>query len=242
MNKKKVIILVIVFALVLALGIGGYFLLFKNEKNEDALRFKTEYESLNDTVRESDGEKYNNVSIDENNPIKYVTVDEAIKLLDSKKAIIYVGANWCPWCRNSLEPMLDVASKLGIKTIYYLELDDDKSNYEIKDGEVKQINKGSESYYELLDKLNDYLRDYELTDSEGKTYSTNEKRIYMPFFITVKNGGIVDAKGISRELEEGQNKYSEMTEKQYNDLYDNFYETFGKLYKAGTCGSEEECN
>ncbi len=242
MNKKRVIICLIVVALILVFGIGGYFLLFKKEENKDALRFKNEYEALNDTIRESDGEKYNNVSIDKNNPIKYVTVEEAIKLLDSKKAIIYVGANWCPWCRNMLKPMLDVAEKLDIETIYYLELDDDKSNYEIQDGEVKQINKGSESYYELLDKLNDYLRDYELTDSDGKTYSVGEKRIYFPYFITIKNGGIVDAKEISRELEEGQNKYAEMTEKQYNDLYDNFYETFGKLYKAGTCAPKEECN
>ena len=242
MNKKK-IILIIGVVLVLGLSIGGYFLLVHKEQNKDALRFKREYESLNDTIRDSDGEKYNNVSIAKNNPIKYVSVDDAIKLLDSKKAIIYVGANWCPWCRNMLEPMLDVAKKLNIKTIYYLELDDDKSNYEIQNNELKQINKGSKSYYELLDKLKDYLRDYELTDSDGKIYSTGEKRIYMPFFITIKNGGIVDAKGISRTLEEGQTKYSEMTEKQYNDLYNSFYETFSKIYvSSSTCSVDEECN
>lgn len=214
-----------------------------DEKISDALKFKKENESLNDTIRDSDGASYNNVNIDEDNPMKYATVDETIKLLDSKKAIIYVGANWCPWCRNMLEPMLDVAKKLDIDTIYYLKLDDDKSNYEIQDGELKQINKGSESYYELLDKLKDYLRDYELTDSNGKTYSTGEKRIYMPFFITIKNGDVVDAKGISRTLEEGQTKYSEMTEKQYDDLYNDFYETFSKIYSSGdTCSDNEECN
>ncbi len=232
MNKKKIVLLIIVIVLVLGLGIGGYFLLVHKEQNKDALKFKTEYESLNDTIRESDGAKYNNVSIDKNNPIKYVTVEEAVKLLDSKKAIIYVGANWCPWCRNMIDPMLDVAKKLKIKTIYYLELDDDKSNYEIQNDELKQVNKGSKSYYELLEKLKDYLSDYELTDSNGKTYSTGEKRIYMPFFITIKNGGIVDAKGILRTLEEGQTKYSEMTEKQYNDLYNNFYKTFSKIYSS----------
>ncbi len=241
MNKKHLTFIIII-VLVLALCIGGYFLINKNQ-NEDALKFKNEYESLNDTIRESDGAKYNNVNIDENNPIKYVTVKETIKLLESKKAIIYVGASWCPWCRNMLEPMLDVAKKLNIETIYYLNLDDEKSNYEIQNNELKQINKGSESYYELLDKLKDYLRDYELTDSNGKTYSTGEKRIYMPFFITVKNSGIVEAKGISRTLEEGETKYSEMTEKQYKDLYDNFYDTFSKIYlTSGTCNKNEECN
>ena len=172
--------------------------------------------------------------------MKYVTVDEAIKLLDSKKAIIYVGANWCPWCRNMLEPMFDVAKKLKIDTIYYLTLDDDKSNYEIENNKLKQVNNGSKSYYELLDKLKDYLQDYTLTDDKGKTYETGEKRIYMPFFITVKNGGVVDAKGISRTLEKDQSKYSEMTQKQYDDLYDNFYQTFSKIYSSeGTCTNEE---
>lgn len=230
MKKKKLTFLILVIILVLGLGIGGYFLLFNQAKNKNALRFKNEYESLNNTIRESDGAKYNNVSIDKNNPIKYVTVDETIRLLDSKKAVIYVGANWCPWCRNMIDPMLDVASKLSIKTIYYLELDNDKSNYEIQNDELKQINKGSKSYYKLLEKLKDYLRDYDLTDSNGKIYSTGEKRIYMPFFITIKDNNIVEAKEISRELEDGQTKYSEMTEKQYNELYNEFYETFSKIY------------
>lgn len=240
MNKKIIIILIIVIVLVLGLVMGGYFLI---NQNKDALRFKREYESLNNTIRESDGEKYNNVSIPKDNPIKYVTVEEVIELLDSKKAIIYIGANWCPWCRNMLEPMLEVAKDLNIETIYYLNLDDDKSNYEIQNKELKQVNKGTKSYYELLDKLKDYLKDYELTDSEGNTYATGEKRIYIPFFITIKNGGIVDAKGISRTLEEGQTKYSEITENQYSDLYNSFYETFGKIYISGdTCSSKEECN
>ena len=140
MNKKKLTLLIIVIVLILVLGIGGYFVLVRKEQSKDALRFKTEYESLNNTIRESDKAKYNNVSIDKDNPIKYVTVEEALNLLESKKAIIYVGANWCPWCRNMIDPMLDVAKKLNIKTIYYLELDDDKSNYEIQNNELKQIN------------------------------------------------------------------------------------------------------
>ena len=238
--KKTIFSLLVIGLILLSLtGCGKE----KEENKIDAIKFKEEYESLNDMVRESDGAKYNNVSIDKNNPIKYVTVDETIKLLDSKKAIIYVGANWCPWCRNMIDPMLDVAKKLNIETIYYLELDDDKSNYEIQNNELKQINKGSKSYYELLDKLKDYLRDYELTDSDGKIYSTGEKRIYMPFFITIKNGGIVEAKEISRTLERGQTKYSEMTEKQYNDLYNDFYETFSKIYtSSNTCSVDEKCN
>ncbi len=240
MNRKKLTL--IIGVLVLVLGIGGYFLLFNKEQNKDALKFKTAYESLNDTIRKSDGALYNNVNISEDNPIKYISVDEAIDLLNSKKAIIYIGANWCPWCRDMLAPMFDVAKKLNIDTIYYLELDDDKSNYEIQNGELKKISNGSANYYKLLDELKEYLRDYELKDDKGNVYSTGEKRIYMPFFITIRNESIVEAKGISRTLEEGQTKYSEMTNAQYDSLYSEFLNTFGKLYSNNSCSLDEECN
>lgn len=77
--------------------------------NTDAIKFKEEYESLNNTVRESDGAEYNNISIDEKNPIKYVDTKEALKVLKEETAIIYVGANWCPWCRNAIPVLFDVA-------------------------------------------------------------------------------------------------------------------------------------
>ncbi len=242
MAKKKIYLTLTIVILVLIIT-GGYFLITNMKgKNNDALKFKDSYESLNNTVRKSDGATYNNVNIDKKNPIKYVSVDEALDLFDDKKAIIYIGANWCPWCRNMLLPMFDVAKKLDIDTIYYLELDDDKSNYEIQDGILQKVSNGSESYYKLLDKLKDYLRDYELKDNNGKTYSTGEKRIYMPFFITIRNGGIVDAKGISRTLEEGQTKYSDMTDKQYEELYNEFYKTFSKVYYPNACSLDDECN
>ncbi len=239
MSKKVIIGIVIVLALVLA-GVGIYFVAFRET---DAMKFKEEYESLNNTIRESDGEKYNNVDIPKKNPIKYVTISEALELFDDKKAIIYVGANWCPWCRNMLSPMFAVAEDLEIDKIYYLTLDDDKSNYEVKDGELKKISNGSDDYYKLLDTLKDYLEDYTLTDENNQEYPTGEKRIYMPFFITIRNGSIVEAKGISRTLEEGQNKYSEMTDNQYDTLYKEFYDTFGKIYSPdGSCPVDEECN
>lgn len=243
--KKKIVLIIVILLIILVLGIGVSFLLLKKDDrvDNDAIKFKKEYESLNNTVRESDKALYNNVNIASDNPIKYVSVEKAINLLNSEKAIIYIGANWCPWCRNMLAPMFDVAKELNIDTIYYLELDDDKSTYEIEDGKLKKVSNGSSSYYTLLDKLKDYLKDYELEDSEGNLYPTGEKRIYMPFFITVRNESIVEAKEISRTLEEGQTKYSDMTDNQYHDLYDEFYKTFSKIYSAdGSCSVEEKCN
>ena len=240
MKKKTIVILITIFIL---LGIITLFLINnKRYKNSDSIRFKNEYESLNNTIRASDGKTYNYVEIDYKNPIKYISVEESLSILESKKAIIYIGANWCPWCRNMLKAMFDVAKDLKIDTIYYLTLDDDKSNYEIKDGKLIKISDGSDAYYKLLDKLKEFLKDFELTEGKN-TYPTGEKRIYMPFFITVKNGSIIEAKGISRELEQGQNKYSENTEKQYQNLYSDFYDTFRKVYISNNvCNHEDTCN
>lgn len=240
MKKKTIVILIITFIL---LGIITLYLINNNKnKNSDSIKFKNEYESLNNTVRTSDGELYNYVEIDSKNPIKYISVEESLSILESKKAIIYVGANWCPWCRNMLNAMFDAAKDLNIDTIYYLTLDDDKSNFEIKDGKLIKISDGSDSYYKLLDKLKDYLKDFELTDNK-KTYPIGEKRIYMPFFITVKNGSIIEAKEISRKLEKEQNKYSENTKEQYENLYNNFYETFRKVYLSNNvCNHDDICN
>lgn len=94
MNKK-----IITGVILLVLIIGAFFgakVVMQNNINEDAIKFKKEYESLNNTARESDDADYNNVTVSEDNPIKYLTVKEAIEILKSDKAILYFGAGWCP--------------------------------------------------------------------------------------------------------------------------------------------------
>jgi uncharacterized protein YxeA len=61
--KKRNIILGIVLILLVLIIILSIFIY----KNYDGIKFKLEYESLNNTIREEDGEKYNNVSISINN-------------------------------------------------------------------------------------------------------------------------------------------------------------------------------
>ena len=180
-----------------------------NEEKPDNLKFKEEYESLNDS-------KEDLVFMDEDNPIKYVSISDTLELLKSDKAIIYVGANWCPHCRKLISPMFKAAKELGIDTIYYLNFDNEKSQFEIKDSEVEKTKEGSEDYYKLLKELDPYLKDYELTDSDGNKKTTGEKRIYMPTLITVKDGNILDAKTITA---------SESAEAS-NELYNICYEMF----------------
>ena len=179
MNKKDLIIKVGAGILALvAIAVGVFIFTDKKEKElTDAEKFKQEYESLNNTVREGTKNTYSAITIPKENPIKYVPVKETIDLLSSDDAIIYVGANWCPWCRGAIVPLIDVVNNYNIKNLYYLNLDDDKSLFEVQDKKLVETREGTKEYYELLEKLNKYLRDYTITEDKA-TYDTKEKRIY----------------------------------------------------------------
>lgn len=207
----------------------------------DARKFKEEYESLNDKVRESDGATYNNVTIPEDNPIVYVNCEEALEILESEKAILYVGAEWCPWCRNAIPVLLEVAKVYNVDKIYYLNLDDEKSNYEIKDKKLVQTNKGSEAYYKLLDKLKKHLKDYVLTEN-NKKYDTKEKRIYNPTVISIKNKEVVSTHTGTVDLDKDQTKYSSLTEKQKNELYKIYDNMFKTVFDDSEACSDDGCD
>lgn len=241
MSKKKIVLvgtLVILFIII----IFGVVLI---NKNDDALKFKKEYESLNDTIRENDGAKYNEVKISKNNPIKYISVKEALEILDKEEAIMYVGASWCPWCRNAVPVLFEVAELYKVDTIYYLELDDDKSMFEIKNNELVKTVNGTKEYYELLEKLSDRLEDYTLRDENGNTLNTNEKRIYMPYVIGVKSGRVVSDHTGTVTLNENQNSYSALTNEQKEELTKIYSALFESVYgetDGGTCDINDVCD
>lgn len=229
MLKKYKLLFILILGILL---VGGGFLYFKPETPRvDAKYFKEEYEQYNDTIRESDGAKYSSITIDENNPIKYVDTLTAIKILKSRKAIIYAGAGWCPWCRNAVISLLEVAKKYDIKTIYYLNLDNEKDEYIVKDTVLIRTKEGSEGYYKLLDKLSAHLPDYKIKDENGKEYDIKEKRIYLPTIFGIKNGEVVEKHTGTVKLNDKQTKYDPLTEEQRNELNNIYSNIFEKVYK-----------
>lgn len=236
MKKKNILILFLTIVLVASLIGGTVFLLTREKPSEDALKFKEEYESLNGTIRESDGAKYNEVKVSSVNPIVYVDAKRTLDVLEENQAIIYVGANWCPWCRNAVPVLFDVASKYGVDKIYYLNLDNEKSSFEVKDGKLEKTKDGSEAYYKLLEKLKDRLSDYTL-EKDGTKYETGEKRIYMPYVIGIRNGKVVEDHVGTVNLDDNQTKYDAMSEKQKNELKSKYEELFEAVYgkDTGSC-------
>ncbi len=235
MNKRKIIIGIIILILILIiLGIAYIY------KNYDGIKFKREYELLNNTIREDDGEKYNAVSINLNNPMKYISAKEAIKVINNENAIIYFGANWCPWCRNAVEVLIESAEKYNVDTIYYVDMDKLRNIWEVKNGKLLKVQNEGDGYYDLLKSLDEVLDNdtYKINDND-KEYDTKEKRIYMPFVIEVKNGNIVDFHTGTVDLKKKQSKYDKLTNSQKEELL-NIYDKFmDDLTTTGKCNDDK---
>ena len=108
---KKKIILIIVCILLL---ISALIVVFNPFNDSDSIRFKEEYESLNNDST------YNIVSIDDDNPIKYITYTEAIYLIKKESGIIFFGKSTDNNSRSLVNILFSVAKENAIDTIYYI--------------------------------------------------------------------------------------------------------------------------
>jgi len=217
--RKKVIV---GFFVILVCVLGGFFFwkfYHTDQELSDALRFKEDYEQLNGTIRQSDGALYNSVEIPSDNPIRYVSALEAVDIIQNQTGVIYLGANWCPWCRNAVEVLIEAAKDKGLDTIYYVDMDKLRNVWEVQDGKLVKTQQEQEGYYDLLKALDPILgeKTYSLT-SKGKTYDTKEKRIYMPLVVFLKDGKILDTHSSTVSLNSDQTKYSKLTEEQHDEL------------------------
>lgn len=186
----------------------------------DAVRFKEEYESINGEIREKDGKTIRSVTIPEDNPMVYKTAEELVEMIQNKETfVVYFGFKDCPWCRSMVSTMIEVANDLNISKVYYVDVKEIRDTLTIsEDGEVVISKEGTEAYKKLLDLLANVLDDYTLTDSNGKKMKTNEKRIYAPNVVAIKNGeAIKKEEGISSKQEDG---YAELTDEIKSEMYE----------------------
>ena len=231
MKNKKVLLFITIF-LCLIIVFVTYIKLTYN-KNSDSVKFKKEYESYNN--------KYIKLNINSNNRIKYSDYEEIFNIIEKGTGIIYLGEPDSNLCRNIVPVLFDVAKENNIKKIYYLNIkndmdyyivDDDTLVYDINDDGEEQ--KGTEDYFKLLEILDKYLLDY-IIELDGKTYNTDEKRIYTPTVIFVKDGRVV---GLHMStVSSHSNPDKKLSSKQYKELYE-IYEDYILDMTSETCGSD----
>ena len=252
MNKRRsaLICVIILFVLIGALIVYIFSELFNEseipevkEQNKNALKFKEDYESLNgETLGEN---KIRELSIPEDNPFIYKSAEDIVDMINNSETfIVYFGFNKCPWCRSVLPTMIESAKKKGIDKIYYVDVLDIRDTYELDDNhKAVKTKDGSEGYNKLIDLLSSVLDDYApLTYTKGKKtikVNINEKRIYAPNFVIVKNGKPIALEtGIS---ERQKNAYEEITDAMTCEMREKFNCFFDKFNSDnGTCSLEEQ--
>lgn len=143
--KKIIVIFLIIVSIVMV------YMIFIGEKENDNILFNKEY---------------SNVPID--NIYVYRTGEEIIKILNHGTGIVYLGFPECPWCREYVFYVNEVAKANGIDKIYYMNISNDRKN-------------NTETYKKIVSILFDYLQ----YDEEGN------KRIYVPALIVVNKGEII---------------------------------------------------
>ena len=222
--KKVFISLLVIVSILTVTGCA------KKEDNKSALLFKEEYEALNGVVNKA-GKEHRTLSISEENPYVKVTPEEIVKMIEEdKKFYLYVGDPLCPWCRSVLEKSIEVAKEYKIDKIYYIDIWDDEGNeilrdkYEIVDNELVKTVEGTDAYNKLLKAFDKLLRDYTITDSEGNTVETLEKRIYAPNYFYIKKGEAVKiATGKSEKLTDARAELTEEILKDQEELFEEFF-------------------
>ncbi len=174
----------------------------ESSSKSDAQKFKEEYEKINGG-KTSDNETYNELNIDENNPMVYISLEELVDIINTEnEAYVYISSSFCPYCRATVETLLNVVKDLNINKIYYY--DDTKQN-------------PSDQYDNMLEKLEE--KGVNFINKDG------QRKWGVPLILKAKNGQVIsETRGTSYQLNEGQSKYDSLTEEQKKQVYDRYYE------------------
>lgn len=209
--------------------------------NTDALKFKKEYESLNGKKVETSDKKYRKVNIRKDNPFVYKDAKDIVEMIDNKETfVVYFGFPTCPWCRSVLSTLDEVAKDTNFNTIYYVNILDIRDTLELDGDKIVEKKKGSEDYYKLLERLDEVLDKYTLTNSKGKEIDTKEKRIYAPNIVAIVNGKAKQLEtGISKDQTDA---YMKLSDKMKKETYNKFKCLLNCVIKEqNTCESKTSC-
>lgn len=200
-------------------------------EKSDAIEFKEIYESLNGQSDE-DGIAYTTIEISEDNPMIISSNEEILEVLDNSGIILFAFPE-CPWCRLCLPVVLDAAKNNGIGKIYYLNNLNERNKYEVIDNQLVETEKGTEEYYQILEKLGDKATGYYFEDFDNETI----KRVYFPTVVVIKNGEVLLLQ--SSCMDSHTDPYIPFTSEEYQELYNIYSEGFNK-YK-NTCSLNQAC-
>lgn len=181
-------------------------------KMTDAIKFKNEYESLNNKIRENSDKKIRSIDIPKDNPFVYAEASDVIKMINQEESfIVYFGFPDCPWCQAYVGILNNVAKKEKIEKIYYFDI------YEAREKNTKE-------YKKIVSILKKYLK----SDEEGNP------RVYVPDVYVVVDGKIINHNNETSVVEEDILPVSYWTDERIKELEKTLTKNFEPL-KAKVC-------
>lgn len=220
---KKILKYVVVVGLFIAFICGCSVEKIDENRNENALKFKEEYEAVNKTGLD--------ITIPENNKMKYASFIDVMNLLENGTGVIYFGFPECPWCRNIVPVLINSAEDTEIEEILYfnaLSIRDKKHLDEF--GNIITDQEGTNEYYQLVEKLSSILGPYEGLNDDMI------KRLYFPTVVFVKDGKIIGSHIGS--VESQTDPSIKLTKAQTDELYqiytENIQKTLGLVCTDGS--------
>lgn len=232
--KNKVLIMLIMIVAVFSFAACGNEEKQNNndsDNNKAALEFKEEYEKLNGIVNKN-GKEHRTITLSENNRFAKTTAEEIVKKIENEDSFyVYFGSNLCPWCRSVIEMADKVSRENDIDKIYYVDIWDEDRNEILRDKYIVNSNnkielsvEGTDSYKKLLEYLDELLEDYNVTDNNGESISTGEKRIYAPNFFYISKGKATRmTTGTSPLQKDSREELTEEMLKDEEEMFDKFF-------------------
>lgn len=229
---KKNIVICLIFIILITTIINLFY-----KKSDDSLNmlndtssFISEYESVNKMLNGEN--EFLELDLNSDVVIYKKTTEEIAQLINSEddSFLVYFGFSTCPWCRNMISTLLDVAAA-NETSIYYVDILDVRNEFTIVNNTITESKKGSDGYYELLEILDVYLDDHYISH-EGEKHNTGYKRIYGPTTLSIINGEVGDLKvGTLNDVED---PYVKLSEDQYLELYEEL-DALVKKINRNTC-------
>lgn len=219
--KKTFILLILVMFMVGCSSSNGT----SPNTNEDALKFKEEYEALNGTSN-TNNVLYMDVEIADDNRFVYATQQEILDIFNGGTGVIYFGFPECPWCRNTVNVIDEAAKSVSLGKIYYMNVSEMRDTLTLDDdGEIVVEDEGSEFYREVLGLLGNYAPVYPGLNDD--LY----RRILVPLVVSVVNGEIVSSH--MGTVDSQDNPYEALDETQYDELFSIYKDAFIQVVSCG---------
>lgn len=195
----------------------------------DAIRFKEDYESFNNTLREDDGIRLMEVEIPEDNSFVYATVDDVWEFSKEGTGIVFIGGSWCRICRLIVPEICSVSAENELKyPILYIPLQRNDNSGKSQNGK------------ELAKEICDYIRKAgtSFANVEGtearigyciNAIEENGDSLFASTIIFYNKGNIV---GMNLGTVQGhENSDEQLTDEEkirFKEIFNKFYSDLGK--------------